>query len=47
MLIQQDPAFSPPELNRDTEKNSRAAGLVLKEVDSRGIWRAIVASPGS
>lgn len=36
-----------PELNRNTERNARAAGLVLREVNRRGVWRTIVASPGT
>ena len=35
-----------PELNRRTEENAVAAGLVLRGVGRRGIWRAIIASPG-
>jgi ubiquinone/menaquinone biosynthesis C-methylase UbiE len=31
--------------NRRTEKNVRAAGLVLTEVEREGIWRTIVAVP--
>lgn len=34
-----------PELNRRTENNAEHAGLVLTDVQRRGIWRAIVAAP--
>jgi hypothetical protein len=34
-----------PELNRRTEANAEAAGLRLRSVYRKGIWRAIVATP--
>ncbi len=36
-----------PSLNRRTEENARAAGLDLVQVRRDGIWREIVARPGS
>ncbi len=34
-----------PSLNRRTEENARAAGLLLQQVRRRGVWREIVATP--
>lgn len=36
-----------PSINRRTEQNVRAAGLEIIEVRRHGIWREIVAAPGS
>ncbi len=36
-----------PEINRRTEQNVEAAGLEITQIRRDGIWREIIARPGS